>query len=186
MRGGTTGVKSDAGERSSTAHGLVVTSTSEEQTVLLGRAIGESLRVGDTVLLSGELGAGKTRMAQGMALGAGAPTDARSPTFVIVNEYLGRIRLSHCDLYRVSPGEVDELALDERLADGALAVEWPERGGSSLPGDALLVQIEVDPATETRTITLTPLGERAARLLSRASPVFEALSAAAGAGTPAR
>lgn len=185
MRDGTTVVMSDGAGRGRTAHGLVVTSTTEEQTVLLGRAIGESLRAGDTVLLSGELGAGKTRLVQGMAVGAGASTPARSPTFVIVNEYRGRTKLSHCDLYRVSPGEVYELALDERLADGALAIEWAERGGSGLPADALLIQIEVYPATETRTIALTPLGERAARLLSRASQLFDAMSAAAGAGKPA-
>jgi tRNA threonylcarbamoyladenosine biosynthesis protein TsaE len=147
--------------------------------VLLGRAIGIALRPGDVVLLSGELGAGKTRMVQGMADGAGAPAPARSPTFVLVNEYSGRIRLSHCDLFRVSgPDEIEELALEERLVDGALAVEWPERGPRALPSDALLVGIDVDPQTDERTIMLTPGGERSGRLLSRASAIFEALDAA--------
>jgi tRNA threonylcarbamoyladenosine biosynthesis protein TsaE len=139
--------------------------------------------VGDVVLLSGELGAGKTRMVQGMAHGVGVKSPARSPTFVLVNEYRGRIRFSHCDLYRVSgPDEVIELALDERLRDCALAVEWPERGGSALPQDALLVQIDVDVQSEVRTIILTPRGECAGRLLSRAMATLETMPAKTGGG----
>jgi len=162
-----------------TAPALVVTSGSEGRTALLGRAIGMALRSGDAVLISGELGAGKTCMVRGMAEGTGSATPARSPTFVLVNEYPGRIRLSHCDLYRVSGlDEVEELALEERLRDGALVVEWPERGPSTLPGDALLIQIDVDTRSDGRTIVLTPRGESAGRLLSRAAAVFEMLDMA--------
>ncbi len=158
---------------------MVVVSGSEAWTILLGRAIGMALRAGDVVLLAGELGAGKTRMVQGMAAGIGAPVTARSPTFVLVNEYSGRIRLSHCDLYRISRlEEVEELALEERLHDGALAVEWPERGGEALPQDALLVQIEVNPVSDERTIIMTPRGGRAYRLLGRVAAAWSALEAA--------
>ncbi len=164
---------------SATAPALAVTSGSEERTELLGRAIGLALRSGDAVLISGELGAGKTCMVRGMAEGTGSPTAARSPTFVLVNEYPGRVRLSHCDLYRISgPDEVDELALDERMHDGALIVEWPELGPSALPSDALLIQIDVDAHSDERTIVLTPRGERSGRLLSRAAAVFEAFDMA--------
>ncbi|HIN15987.1 MAG TPA: tRNA (adenosine(37)-N6)-threonylcarbamoyltransferase complex ATPase subunit type 1 TsaE, partial [Dehalococcoidia bacterium] len=80
---------------------LLLVSDSELETVRIGSAIGQALRSGDTVLLSGELGAGKTRLVHGMAEGIESTITARSPTFVIVNEYPGRIRLSHCDLYRI-------------------------------------------------------------------------------------
>ncbi len=147
--------------------------------MLLGRAIGECLRVGDAVLLSGELGAGKTSMVHGMSAGVGSEMLARSPTFVLVNEYAGRIKLFHADLYRIeNPAEARELAVYEAARRGALVVEWPERAPRETPSDALLVQIEVDPATETRTITVTPLGSRASRLASQSSAVFDILESA--------
>lgn len=162
----------------SQAQGLMVETHSEAETITVGRAIGEALRSGDVVLLMGELGAGKTQMARGMAIGIGSTVPARSPTFVLVNEYRGRIRLSHCDLYRIAgPDEVEELALEERLTDGALAIEWPERAGGSLPDDALLVQIDPGAGDEDRTILLTPGGDRAAHLAMRAAAIYESLSA---------
>ena len=160
----------------SQAQGLAVESHSEADTVLIGRAIGEALRRGDVVLLMGDLGAGKTQMVRGMAIGTESDVPARSPTFVIVNEYKGRIRLSHCDLYRVAgPDEVEELALEERLSDGALVIEWPERAEGNLPEDALLVQIEFGPGPEDRTMMLTPGGDRAAHLAMRAAAIYESL-----------
>ena len=159
------------------AQGLMVESHSEADTVMIGRAIGEALRRGDVVLLMGDLGAGKTQMVRGMARGVDSEVPARSPTFVIVNEYRGRMRLSHADLYRiVSVEEVEELALEERLGDGALAIEWPERAAGVLPEDALLVQIEPGYGPEDRVITLTPGGDRAAHLAMRAAAIYEALS----------
>ncbi|MDP6667185.1 MAG: tRNA (adenosine(37)-N6)-threonylcarbamoyltransferase complex ATPase subunit type 1 TsaE [Dehalococcoidia bacterium] len=160
---------------------LLLVSDSEEETVRIGSAIGQVLRIGDTVLLSGELGAGKTRMVHGMAAGVESPISARSPTFVIVNEYLGRIRLSHCDLYRLgSVDEVEELALDERLVDGALVVEWPEVGAGALPPDALYLKLDNGEHQDQRLITFTPTGPRSAGLLSRSAAVYEALDAAVG------
>ena len=159
----------------------MVESHSEADTVTVGRAIGEALRRGDVVLLMGDLGAGKTQMVRGMAVGIESEVPARSPTFVLVSEYRGRMRLSHCDLYRVgSLEEVDELALEERLTDGALAVEWPERAAGHLPEDALLVQIEFGEGPEDRTIVLTPGGDRAAHLAMRAAAIYESLSSVPG------
>lgn len=161
----------------SQAQGLMVETHSEAETVTVGRAIGEALRQGDVVLLMGELGAGKTQMVKGMAIGVESEVPARSPTFVIVNEYRGRIRLSHCDLYRVAGAdEVEELALPERLTDGALAIEWPERADGNLPGDALLIQIENGAGDDDRKILLTPGGDRAAHLAMRAAAIYEALA----------
>lgn len=159
------------------AQGLMVESHSEANTIMIGRAVGESLRTGDVVFLMGDLGAGKTQMVRGMAAGIDSEVPARSPTFVIVNEYRGRIRLSHADLYRLgSREEVEELALDERLAHGALVIEWPERADGALPEDALLIQIEMGQGTEDRVMTLTPGGDRAAHLAMRAAAVYEALA----------
>ena len=118
-------------------------------------------------------------MVHGMAAGVGSSAPARSPTFVLVNEYQGRLKLSHADLYRIeSPAEARELALDESLYGGALVVEWPERAPGELPEDRLLLQIDVDPATEVRTIVITPFGQRASRLAVRASAAFDILEAA--------
>ena len=165
--------------RPAVAAAKVVVSSSEETTRLLGRAIGESLRAGDVVFLAGELGAGKTCMVHGMAAGVGSSAPARSPTFVLVNEYQGRLKLSHADLYRIeNPAEARELALDESLHGGALVVEWPERAAGELPEDRLLLQIDVNPATEVRTIVITPFGHRASRLAVRASAAFDILEAA--------
>jgi tRNA threonylcarbamoyl adenosine modification protein YjeE len=160
------------------AVGLVVQSDSPRRTNLIGRAIGQALRRGDTVLLKGELGAGKTHLARGIAEGAECTVPARSPTFVLVNEYPGRLKVSHCDLYRTGGlDEVEELALEERLQSGALVVEWPERAAQLMPEDALLVEIEVDAESELRTMILTAGGQRAAGLASRAAAIFEALEA---------
>ncbi len=160
---------------------LLLVSDSELETVRIGSAIGQALRSGDTVLLSGELGAGKTRLVHGMAEGIESTITARSPTFVIVNEYPGRIRLSHCDLYRIgSVDEVEELALDERLADGALVVEWPEVGAGALTQDALYMKLVNGEHEDQRLITFTPTGPRSAGLLSRSAAVFEAVDAAVG------
>ena len=160
---------------------LLLVSDSELETVRIGSAIGQALRSGDTVLLSGELGAGKTRLVHGMAEGIESTITARSPTFVIVNEYPGRIRLSHCDLYRIgSVDEVEELALDERLADGALVVEWPEVGAGALTQDALYMKLVNGEHEDQRLITFTPTGPRSAGLLSRSAAIFEAVDAAVG------
>ena len=112
-----------------------VASRTELDTREIGRALGRSVKVGDAVLLIGELGAGKTRFVQGMAEGIGSPNNARSPTFVLVNPHPGRITLQHCDLYRISNvTEVEDLGFDEMLEEGTLAVEWADRAGRSHEG----------------------------------------------------
>jgi len=170
-----------AGNLGGPSPALLLVSDSEEETSRIGKSIGTALRRGDTVLLSGDLGVGKTRMVHGMAEGIESPIPARSPTFVIVNEYPGRLRLSHCDLYRLgSVDEVEELALDERLVDGALVVEWPEVGANALPEDVLFLQFVIGEHDDQRLITFTPTGPGSAGLLSRSAAVFEALDAAIG------
>ena len=117
-------------------------STSEGETVALGRTLGKQLHAGDVVLLDGQLGAGKTAFVRGIAEGLGCDgDDVSSPTFTIVQEYRGRTKLQHVDLYRLSPKEVEDLGLDDLLDGAVMAVEWPDRWPTK-PEAARLVQIE--------------------------------------------
>ena len=121
---------------------LEFSTTSERETVAAGAHLGRTLSVGAVVLLQGPLGAGKTAFARGVTEGLnGDPDEVSSPTFTIVQEYSGRVRVQHVDLYRLTPPEVDDLALEDLLEDGVLVVEWPERWRRA-PGDAVLVELE--------------------------------------------
>ena len=105
----------------------------EDATVALGRRIGERLLPGDVITLVGDLGAGKSCLARGIARGLGIGGRIPSPTFVIVAEYLqGRLPLHHVDLYRLSdPEELIQLGLDELIGgEGVVVVEWPDRAAS--------------------------------------------------------
>ncbi|KIX11079.1 nucleoid maintenance ATPase YjeE [Dethiosulfatarculus sandiegensis] len=116
--------------------------TSEEKTMRLGSALGALLKPGDIVLLKGELGAGKTVFARGLAKGLGVSMDydVVSPTFTLLNIYPGKCSFFHADLYRLSQGEVLDLELLDEAHEGVLAVEWPERAGDIWPVGSLLIQ----------------------------------------------
>ena len=115
---------------------------SEAETTAVGRTLGKRLVVGDAVLLSGPLGAGKTAFARGLVEGLGGdPDTVSSPTFTIIQEYEGRVRMQHVDLYRLAPTEVDDLALEDLWEDSVLVVEWPDRWARR-PADAITVEIE--------------------------------------------
>jgi tRNA threonylcarbamoyladenosine biosynthesis protein TsaE len=105
-----------------------------EATEEMGAALGRLLRAGDVVALYGDLGAGKTTLARGMLRGLGFEGEVASPTFPIVQPYDGLSPpVWHVDLYRIEDSsELEELALDEALDDGALIIEWPERLGPAL------------------------------------------------------
>ena len=116
---------------------------SEDETVTAGRELGRQLRAGAVVLLAGPLGAGKTAFVRGLAAGLGCdPDEVSSPTFTIVQEYRGPVTLQHVDLYRLSPEEVDDLALEDLLEDAVMAVEWPDRWRRA-PADAVRVRLVV-------------------------------------------
>lgn len=144
---------------------LTLRSTGADDTRAVGAALGRLLGEGDVVLLRGELGAGKTTFTQGLARGAGTEELVNSPTFVLVNEYHGRIKVYHADLYRLEdPEEVLALDLPGATLDGALVVEWPERGEGLLPADHLLVDIE-HLSPEERALRFEPHGGRARTLV---------------------
>ena len=127
------------------AHTLDFWSHSPEQTVRFGARLGELLRPGDLVTLSGELGAGKTTFIGGLSRGWGSSDQVTSPTFVLVNEYRrpDGLRLWHLDAYRLGSGqEALDLGLDDLLAgDGLMVVEWPERIADVLPAESLRLHL---------------------------------------------
>ena len=147
-----------------------ITSRGPGETRRLGARLGRLLRPGDVVLLSGELGAGKTVFVQGIARGLGYQGSVSSKSFVLLGEYPGRITLYHADLYRLeAPEQAIDLALDEVSAGGILVVEWPERGEGPFPPDHLLVRFEVT-GENSRTITLEPYGPRSEELTRAFTP----------------
>jgi tRNA threonylcarbamoyladenosine biosynthesis protein TsaE len=120
-----------------------VRSTSVEATIALGERLARVAAPGDLVCLWGELGAGKTQLAKGIARGLGIEDTVTSPTFILMNEYAGRMPLFHVDLYRLADAS-DALAggvIDDRQSDGLTVVEWPERMGDVLPAARLDVRI---------------------------------------------
>jgi tRNA threonylcarbamoyladenosine biosynthesis protein TsaE len=125
----------------------------------IGAALAHVLQAGDAVVLTGELGAGKTTLVQGVARGLGIEDHISSPTFTLVKEYRGRLDLAHVDVYRLGRmQDVVELGLDELVADGAvLLVEWGDAVEELLGDDRLTIELRtVDPtgADETRHIAV--------------------------------
>ena len=132
---------------------------SEEETQAVARRLAAQLKPGDVVLLSGELGAGKTAFVRGLAVGLGIDPEAvSSPTFTLVHEYRGgRLALYHADLYRLEEAATWDLGLEELgVADGVLAVEWPDRLTHRIPA-ALTVNIDIVDDT-TRRIRAPSIG----------------------------
>lgn len=135
------------------------TTRSESETIAVGRRLGATLPAGTVLLLHGDLGAGKTALVRGLALGVGLDEDeVSSPTFTLVHEYRGgRVPLFHADLYRLPPGaSIEDLGLDEAAEEGILAIEWPERLARAVPG-ATHVRIAIDDDT-TRHIAIEGQG----------------------------
>ena len=140
-------------------------SDSPEQTQSFGERLGRLLEAGDALLLQGDLGAGKTCLTQGIARGLGVAEPVCSPTFVLVGQYAGRLRVYHADLYRLdNPREIADLDLDRSSEDGVLIVEWPERAPEWLPREHLLVTLE-HAGQSSRRLRLEAQGRRPQQLL---------------------
>lgn len=142
-------------------------SRSPEQTRSVGVRLGAALQPGDVICLQGDLGAGKTTFAQGIAEGWGSLDAVSSPTFILVNVYrdADRRQLFHLDAYRLdSLLEAEELDLNSMLAQGPLLVEWPERMLKLIPRERLWVQLEhIDP--QERRLKFDSHGSRYDHLL---------------------
>jgi tRNA threonylcarbamoyladenosine biosynthesis protein TsaE len=138
------------------------------ETMRLGARLARTARAGDLLILSGDLGAGKTFMARAIArtLGVGRDVRVTSPTFTLVHQYQAAVALVHADLYRVGDAHgLIELGLDEMRADGALlVVEWGEPFVGELGGDALVLGLAL--AERGRRAELRSTGPRSAEWLT--------------------
>ena len=139
-------------------------SSSPAATLNFGKKIGERLGVGSIIALTGELGSGKTLLTRGICDGLGVPLrQVSSPTFVLVNEYRGRLPIFHMDLYRL--GSIDdgfEIGIMDYLAraeSGVMIIEWAEKMISLLPADILRVEFEIISARK-RKIAFSSSGIR--------------------------
>ena len=146
---------------------LCLVSHSPESTREIGRALGQAAEAGDIFLLTGPLGAGKTCLTQGIAWGLGVEGYARSPTFVLVTRYRGRLTLHHVDLFRIQdPQETWDLGLDEYLSSGGVCVvEWADRAVEVFPDESLWVDLEYGHEEAERQITIKGNEGTHARLL---------------------
>ena len=147
---------------------LVLRSHSARETARIGRVLGRYAEAGDVFLLSGDLGAGKTCLTQGIAKGLGVEEYVRSPTFVLATIHQGRLPLYHIDIYRLDEvAEVVDLGLEEYLeGDGVSVIEWASKALEAFPQPYMLATLTYEGENE-RTIQLEPRGERYERLLAR-------------------
>jgi tRNA threonylcarbamoyladenosine biosynthesis protein TsaE len=135
---------------------------SADDTKALAGALAELARPGDLILLTGELGAGKTAFAQGFGAALGVVDPITSPTFTLVSQYEGRLQLNHLDVYRLEQlAEVADLGLAEMLDDGGVTlIEWGDVIAATLPADYLEIRFSFGTADDERDITLVAVGGR--------------------------
>jgi tRNA threonylcarbamoyladenosine biosynthesis protein TsaE len=147
---------------------MILNTSSPEDTQRLGEELGKLARPGDVFLLSGELGSGKTCLTQGIAWGLGIEGYATSPSFVVMNQYRGRLPLYHIDLYRLeNVAEVMDLGLDDYLyGDGVCVVEWADRAPQAFPAEHLRIKISYL-SEAGRRFEFEPGGKRYVELLSQ-------------------
>ena len=135
----------------------------EEEMINLGERLGTLLQKNDVLILSGELGAGKTTFTKGLAKGLGIRQMIKSPTYTIVREYEGRLPLYHLDVYRIE-GDADSIDLDEFLFGGGVTViEWGHLLGEDLPDSYL--ELELLKEAEGRRLHFSAQGPRAEQLI---------------------
>jgi len=140
---------------------VTIRTDSPDATRAVAAALGELLVAGDLVLLVGDLGAGKTAFAQGLARGLGVDEPVTSPTFTIVQEYQGRLRLAHVDVYRLDRiQDLYDVGFDELVDDGVTVVEWGDLVEQVVPAEHLVVRIEPGPADNDRVLELSYHGSR--------------------------
>ncbi len=128
---------------------------SEEATQALGAALGDALEPGDTLLLSGPLGAGKTTLARAMIAQRCGVTEAPSPTFSLVETYPGDgVTIWHFDFYRLKrDDDAWELGIEEAFSEGASIIEWPERAPSVIPSSAMFISLSIENGRRSASAT---------------------------------
>ena len=148
-----------------------VVTKSAHATQAVAEAIGARCRGGEVLLLVGDLGAGKTCFAQGLARGLGVEGYVHSPTFVLATEHTGRLRLRHVDLYRIDGAEeTRDLGLDEFGAGDLVGVvEWADRASGVYPSDCMTVEL-TDLGGDERALVFEAEGKRHEALLDAVQP----------------
>lgn len=123
---------------------IIVQTSSEDETIEVGRTIGAVLEPGDVVALTGDLGSGKTRLAQGIGAGLGVEGHITSPTFTVVAEHSGRVDMYHMDVYRLSgPGDLEDIGFYDYLdMGGVVVIEWADLVAEALGPETLWVKVE--------------------------------------------
>lgn len=147
---------------------VALKTTSPEETKLLGEILAKLLEPGDIICLNGDLGAGKTAFSQGVAHGLGIEGPVTSPTFTLINEYVGRLPLYHFDVYRLGgPEEMDDLGYEEYFyGPGVCLVEWAQLVEEVLPKERLELNLtRAGDSEATRTIYFEPQGQRYRQLV---------------------
>ena len=143
-----------------------VVSRSAAETKKIGARLARQLRCGDVVLLSAQLGAGKTTLVQGLVKALNVREAALSPTFIIAQTFNGKYPIHHLDFYRLTLREILGIGVQDYLIGGGeiprglVLIEWPERAMKLLPKERLVVKIAVKPRSTARVITIAPHGER--------------------------
>jgi len=145
-------------------------SDSPARTRAIGRALGAAAGPGAVIALSGELGAGKTQLAKGVAEGLGVTSVVNGPTFVLMNEHEGRLHLHHIDAYRLADPEeaIDAGLLDDREVAGVTVIEWADRLGGWLPAERIDLRLVAGVRPTDRTIDWVAIGDSHTRLASEA------------------
>lgn len=150
----------------------IFTTQNEEETISLAKAIAEHLKPGMTILLEGDLGAGKTTFSKGIGAGLNIKRVIKSPSYTIVREYQeGTLPFYHIDLYRLEESEVEHLGLEEYFeGEGITVVEWPSVAPDELPEERLEIELSTsidDP--NTRTIKIEAVGSVYEDILNKVS-----------------
>ena len=146
---------------------MEIISKSPEQTQQIGKQLGQLAKPGDVILLTGDLGAGKTCMTQGIAWGLDIDEFAASPSFTLMREHYGRLPLYHVDFYRLdSVEDIYDFGIDDYLfGNGLCVIEWAEKGMELMPQKRLLIEIEYVSENE-RKLDLKANGKRYEQMLN--------------------
>ncbi|WP_368645228.1 tRNA (adenosine(37)-N6)-threonylcarbamoyltransferase complex ATPase subunit type 1 TsaE [Alkalibacterium putridalgicola] len=148
---------------------MKIITENEQETKNIAEKIAGQLEPGMTILLEGQLGAGKTTFTKGIAEGLGIERIIKSPTYTLIKEYMdGRLPLYHMDLYRLEDAEDEDLGLEEYFyGDGVTIVEWGSYMQDELPDKYLMIQISVLPGSDKRELIVTAQGEKYQQIMER-------------------
>ncbi len=153
---------------------IIIESKTAVVTRRIGEAIGKGLQPGDVILLAGPLGAGKTTLVQGMAKGLGVTGSVMSPTFVLMRELEGRLKLYHLDLYRLEKmPEITDLGLDDYLfGEGVTVIEWADKAEALWPDDHMRIDLEYGAEGKGRKLKVTAHGKRYQKMMDELTAKF--------------